>query len=49
MVSWPHKDRGTDYSSHTTYSALHTPEKEERFQSMQIENKTLKLMLERLQ
>lgn len=49
MVSRPHKDKGTDHSSHTTYSALHTPEREERFRSMQKENKRLKLMLERLQ
>ena len=46
MVSRPHKDKGTDHSSHTTYSALHTPEREERFRSMQKENKRLKLMLE---
>ena len=28
-ASQPHKDRGTDHSSHITYSTLHTPEREE--------------------
>ena len=46
MISQPHKDKGTDHSSHTTYSALHTPEREECFQSMQKDNKRLKLILE---
>ena len=26
MVLWPHKDNGTDHSSYTTYSVLHTSE-----------------------
>ena len=49
MILQPRKDKGTDHSSHMTYSALHTPEREECFRSMQKENKRLKLILERLQ
>ena len=49
VILQPHKDKGTDHSSHMTYSALHTPEREECFRSMQKENKSLKLILERLQ
>ena len=48
MASWPKSNDRTHPSSHTTYAALTTPEKEERLHQMQCDNVRLKLQIARL-
>lgn len=44
MVSQPH----IDSSSHTTFTNLSTPQREEHLRNMQEENKRMKLVMERM-
>lgn len=49
MVSRTHKDERTHPSSHTNYSYLSTPEKDERLHRLHAESKVIKLRISRLE
>ena len=49
MVSRNHKDDRTHPSSHTNYSYLSTPEKDERLHRLHTESKIAKLRISRLE
>jgi len=49
MVSRPQTDDRTDPSSHTNYSCLHTPEKDERMSRIQQEKRKLNIRISQLQ
>ena len=49
MVCRPHKDDGSNPSSHTTYRNLHTPEKDARLSHLHQENRKAKLRIRRLE